>query len=151
METIKIAIEINVSETTQAFVKKLFTETAKQLVNGLKENECEDDAPKALATKEVVVEEKPITRAPTQKRHATIIQASAQTGVKNAQTASSQASTQAAVATKNIEDVRKALIEKVNDHRDEIKQKLTELGALSVTKLDPAKYDEMFNFLTNLS
>lgn len=51
----------------------------------------------------------------------------------------------------DIEDVRKALVEKVNDHRDAIKQKLTELGASSVTKLDPAKYAEMYNFLKALS
>ena len=42
------------------------------------------------------------------------------------------------------------LAEKVNEHRDEIKQKLNELGAPSVTKLDPAKYDEMYNFLESL-
>ena len=53
-------------------------------------------------------------------------------------------------ASKNIEDVRGMLAEKVNEHRDEIKQKLNELGAPSVTKLDPAKYDEMYNFLESL-
>ena len=42
------------------------------------------------------------------------------------------------------------LAKKVNEHRDEIKQKLNELGAPSVTKLDPAKYDEMYNFLESL-
>ena len=50
----------------------------------------------------------------------------------------------------DIEDVRKALAEKVNDHRDAIKQKLTELGAPNVTKLDPAKYAEMYEFLKAL-
>lgn len=50
----------------------------------------------------------------------------------------------------DIEDVRKALSEKVDKHRDEIKAKLTELGAPSVTKLDPAKYLEMYNFLSAL-
>lgn len=50
----------------------------------------------------------------------------------------------------DIEDVRKALAEKVNDHRDAIKQKLTELGAPNVTKLDPAKYAEMYDFLKAL-
>ena len=42
------------------------------------------------------------------------------------------------------------LAQKVNEHRDVIKQKLNELGAPSVTKLDPTKYDEMFNFLKAL-
>ena len=50
-----------------------------------------------------------------------------------------------------IEQVRKALAAKVNGHREEIKEKLNSLGAPSVTKLDPAKYDEMFTFLNALS
>lgn len=49
-----------------------------------------------------------------------------------------------------IEMVRKELSLKVNDHRETIKQKLNTLGAPSVTKLDPAKYEEMYNFLKSL-
>lgn len=49
-----------------------------------------------------------------------------------------------------IEQVRQALALKVNAHRNEIKDKLTELGAPSVTKLDPAKYADMLNFLNQL-
>ena len=55
-----------------------------------------------------------------------------------------------AAPTVSIEDVRSVLAEKINDHRPAIKDKLTELGAPSVTKLDPAKYDEMYNFLKSL-
>lgn len=50
-----------------------------------------------------------------------------------------------------IEQVRQALAAKVNGHREEIKAKLNSLGAPSVTKLDPAKYTEMFSFLNALS
>lgn len=50
-----------------------------------------------------------------------------------------------------IEQVRQALAAKVNGHRVEIKEKLNSLGAPSVTKLDPAKYAEMFTFLNALS
>jgi len=50
-----------------------------------------------------------------------------------------------------IEQVRQALAAKVNGHREEIKEKLNSLGAPSVTKLDPAKYIEMFTFLNSLS
>lgn len=50
-----------------------------------------------------------------------------------------------------IEQVRRALAAKVNGHREEIKEKLNSLGAPSVTKLDPAKYAEMFTFLNTLS
>ena len=50
----------------------------------------------------------------------------------------------------SIEDVREALSKKVATHRSEIKEKLTELGAPSVTKLDKSKYSEMLNFLNSL-
>lgn len=56
----------------------------------------------------------------------------------------------ASSATKSIEDVRTMLASKVNEHRSEIKEKLNELGAPSVTKLDPSKYDDMYNFLESL-
>ena len=49
-----------------------------------------------------------------------------------------------------IEDVRKVLSEKANDHRTEIKQKLSDLGAPSVTKLEPSKYQEVYDFLKSL-
>ena len=49
-----------------------------------------------------------------------------------------------------IEDVRIELAKKVKDHRDEIKQKLNEFGAPSVTKLNPEKYNEMLEFLNTL-
>ena len=50
----------------------------------------------------------------------------------------------------SIEDVRAALTAKVNDHRETIRAKLTEFGAKSVTTLDPAKYQEMYDFLNSL-
>lgn len=50
----------------------------------------------------------------------------------------------------SIEDVRKALASKVANHRAEIKDKLNEFGAPSVTKLDPAKYQEMLDYLNSL-
>ena len=68
----------------------------------------------------------------------------------NAIAPSAPAAPAASSASKSIEDVRGMLAKKVNEHRDVIKQKLNELGAPSVTKLDPAKYDEMYNFLESL-
>ena len=50
----------------------------------------------------------------------------------------------------SIDDVREALLKKVATHRSEIKEKLTELGAPSVTKLDKSKYSDMLNFLNSL-
>ena len=50
----------------------------------------------------------------------------------------------------SIEDVREALKTKIATHRSEIKEKLTELGAPSVTKLEEAKYQDMLDFLNSL-
>lgn len=49
-----------------------------------------------------------------------------------------------------IHELRAALLDKVNDHRAEIKEKLTELGAENVTTLDKSKYGELFNYLKSL-
>ena len=54
-------------------------------------------------------------------------------------------------ATVTIDDVRIELAKKVDKHREAIKAKLGELGAPSVTKLDPSKYNEMLYFLTSLA
>jgi hypothetical protein len=51
----------------------------------------------------------------------------------------------------SIDDVRKLLASKINDNRPAIKDKLSELGAPSVTKLDPAKYSDFVSFLNSLS
>ena len=49
-----------------------------------------------------------------------------------------------------IEEVREKLQEKVGEHREAIKAKLTELGAPNVSNLDPAKYPEFMDFLNGL-
>lgn len=52
--------------------------------------------------------------------------------------------------TYQVEEVREKLKEKVADHREEIKAKLTELGAPNVSSLDPSKYTDFVNFLEGL-
>ena len=49
-----------------------------------------------------------------------------------------------------ISDLRTLLSKKVDEHRDNIKAKLTELGAKNVTTLDEAKYEEFYTFLKGL-
>lgn len=122
METIKISVEVsvNLSENTQKFLTSLF---AAGVPSG---------AQVAASVS------KPAPAAPAQTQSA----AKPAPSAPAAQAASS--------ASKSIEDVRGMLAKKVNEHRDVIKQKLNELGAPSVTKLDPAKYDEMYNFLESL-
>jgi hypothetical protein len=50
-----------------------------------------------------------------------------------------------------VEDVRALLAKKVNDHRSEIKTKLTELGAGNVTSLKVEQYPDFMEFLNGLS
>lgn len=132
METIKISVEVsvNLSENTQKFLTSLF---ATGVPSGAQvAASVSKPAPAALA------KPTPQPAAPAQTQ-------------STAEPAPSAPAAQAASsASKSIEDVRAMLAKKVNEHRDVIKQKLNELGAPSVTKLDPAKYDEMYNFLESL-
>lgn len=135
MEAIKISVEVsvNLSENTQNFIKSLFG--------------------KAVVTTTAHAQ-KPATAAPAPKSQAPKPQAPAATSAPTKSVANpvsgAPAAQAASSASKSIEDVRKMLAQKVNEHRDVIKQKLNELGAPSVTKLNPSKYDEMYNFLESL-
>lgn len=133
METIKISIEVsvNLSENTQKFLTSLFAagvpsgaQVAALVSKPTHQSESVKPTPQPAASAQTQSAAKPAPSAPV------------------APAASS--------ASKSIEDVRGMLAKKVNEHRDVIKQKLNELGAPSVTKLDPAKYDEMYNFLESL-
>lgn len=142
MEAIKISVEVsvNLSENTQNFIKSLFggaVATATTQVQ--KSASAASVAPaKPVSRPTSVQAPKPQTAAPAPTKSAAI----SAPGAPAAQAASS--------ASKSIEDVRKMLAQKVNEHRDVIKQKLNEFGAPSVTKLDPSKYNEMYNFLESL-
>lgn len=137
METIKISVEVsvNLSENTQNFIKLLCG-----IAPSASAAPAAKSAPSAPAT--------PAKPAPAKPTPQPAAPAQTQSAAKPAPSA--PAAPAASSASKNIEDVRGMLAEKVNEHRDEIKQKLNELGAPSVTKLDPAKYDEMYNFLESL-
>lgn len=139
METIKISVEVsvNLSENTQNFIKSLF---GNAIAPSAPAAPAAKSAPSAPAT--------PAKPAPAKPTPQPAAHAQTQSAAKPAPSA--PAAPAASSASKNIEDVRAMLAKKVNEHRDVIKQKLNELGAPSVTKLDPAKYDEMFNFLESL-
>lgn len=140
METIKISVEVsvNLSENTQKFLTSLF---AAGVPSGAQvAASVSKPAPAALA--------KPAPAKPTPQPAAPAQTQSAAEPAPSAPAA--PAAPAASSASKSIEDVRGMLAKKVNEHRDVIKQKLNELGAPSVTKLDPAKYDEMYNFLESL-
>ena len=135
MEAIKISVEVsvNLSENTQNFIKSLFGKAVVTTTAHAQKPATAASAPKPQAPK---------PQAPAATSAPTKSVANPVSGAPAAQAASS--------VSKSIEDVRKMLAQKVNEHRDVIKQKLNELGAPSVTKLNPSKYDEMYNFLESL-
>lgn len=51
----------------------------------------------------------------------------------------------------SIQDIRTLLASKVDNHRESIRAKLTELGAKNVTGLDARNYDSFYEFLKNLA
>nr|UVX40172.1 MAG: hypothetical protein [Bacteriophage sp.] len=51
----------------------------------------------------------------------------------------------------SIQDIRILLASKVDNHRETIRAKLTELGARNVTGLDVRNYDAFYGFLKNLA
>ena len=137
MEAIKISVEVsvNLSENTQNFIKSLFGKAAVTTT-------ANAQRPATAAPAQAPKPQAPKPQAPAATSAPTKSVANPVSGAPAAQAASS--------ASKSIEDVRKMLAQKVNEHRDAIKQKLNELGAPSVTKLNPSKYDEMYNFLESL-
>lgn len=145
MEAIKISVEVsvNLSENTQNFIKSLF---AAGLPSGAQVAAAVVQKPAPVAPAKPAPQPAP---APAPKPQAPAA-APAQTQSAAEPAPSAPAAQAASSASKSIEDVRGMLAKKVNEHRDVIKQKLNELGAPSVTKLDPAKYDEMYNFLESL-
>ena len=128
LEPIKVSVDVNVhlSEKTEGFILDLVKSIMPDVVK----------APAAPAAKP---ESKPA--APAAKPESKPAATAAKPESKPENTASDNIS---------IEDVREALSKKVATHRSEIKEKLTELGAPSVTKLDKSKYSEMLNFLNSL-
>lgn len=127
LEPIKVSVDVNVhlSEKTEGFILDLVKSIMPDVVKATAAPAAKPAAPAAKP------ESKPAAPAAT----------AAKPESKPANTASDNIS---------IEDVREALSKKVATHRSEIKEKLTELGAPSVTKLDKSKYSEMLNFLNSL-
>ena len=123
MEQIKISVDVNInlSEDVKSFIAQVITSASKPAAQ--------------------VSTSKPAAQVSTSKPAPAASKPAAQVSASKPTPAASEIS---------IEDVRKALSLKVNSHRTEIKSKLNEFGAPSVTKLNPANYQEMLDFLNTL-
>ena len=136
MEPIQINVTVKLDDATQAFLSSLFHGTAQP-----------------AAAPAPVEQPKPTPAKPAEQSKP----AAAPAPVEQPKPAPAKPAEQpkpAAAPTQSsitIDSLRELAMTKMNAHRVEIKQKLTELGTPSITKLDASKYQEMLEFLRNLS
>ena len=135
MEPIQINVTVKLDDATQAFLSSLFHGTAKPAAAPAPVEQPKPapakpaEQPKPAAAPAPAEQPKPAPAKPTEQPKPA---APAQPSI-------------------TIDSLRELAMTKMNAHRVEIKQKLTELGTPSITKLDASKYQEMFEFLRNLS
>ena len=148
---INVSVEIGLSQATKDFV----TLTVEKLDSQRKsQNEFMLSAfskflPHMFApTGQTNIEQKPAEQKPAEQKPAE--QKPAEQKPAEQKPAEQKPAEQKPAEQISIEDVRKALSQKVNEHRAKIKEKLNSFGAPSVTKLDPANYKEMLDFLNSL-
>ena len=160
MEAFKISVEVNVNlnltESTQQFIQNVLL--SKALVNclagsniaglcGCKPVPTGEESPKAEAPKTKGTKSKaPKAEAPK----AEVPAEEAPKAEVPAEEAPKAEAPKAEALAVTVDDVRRELAKKVGTHREAIKQKLNSLDAPSVTKLNPEKYQEMFDFLKAL-
>jgi hypothetical protein len=134
---LNVNVNVDLSEDTKAFLKNLLGVSAAPAVQASK------PAVSAPAAAQVASASKPVASTVTKPTAPVVSKAEAAPATTTAPAATA--------ATIGIEQVREVLKNKVNTHREAIKAKLDELGAPSVTKLDPSLYTELYNFLQSLA
>lgn len=134
MEPIQINVTIKFDDATQAILSALLGGSAKPAIQ-----------PKPTAAPAPAKPEAPAKPAAPAKPEAPTKPAASAPAKPEAP---APAKSETAIT---IDSLRELAMTKMNAHRVEIKQKLTELGTPSITKLDAGKYQEMFDFLKNLS
>ena len=146
METLKFSIDVNVNISFDKNTSGLFSNAVNAALAGILSGpRCHCNAPTIEPAEKVA--EKPAEKVAEKPAEKVAEKPAEKVAEKPAEKVAEKP---AATTGVSIEDVRKALASKVNEHRQEIKEKLEELGAPSVTKLDPSKYEEMYNYLTSL-
>ena len=151
MEPIQINVNVKLDDGTQAFLSSLFGGLAKSAGEQSKPVEQQKPAEQPKPKPAVAAPAKSTVAAPAthaeQPKPAVTAPAKPADQPKPAVAPAPTASTQSSVT---IDGLRELAMTKMNAHRVEIKQKLTELGTPSITKLDVAKYQEMYDFLNGL-
>ena len=147
MSKIQINLELDSNKPNELkIVAKMLLElagapTISEAASDQQESQNEEAAPKKRASRA-----KPKTEAEAE--------APAETPASEAAAEEAPAETPASEAAAEegikLDDLRASLSLKVKSHRDEIKAKLTELGASNLTTLDAGKYADMNDFLKGL-
>lgn len=140
MEPIQINVNVKLDDGTQAFLSLLFGGLAKSAGEQSKPAEQQKPAEQPKPKPAVAA---PAAPAAPAKPAVPAKPAKQPKPAAPAPTASAQSSI-------TIDGLRELAMNKMNAHRAEIKQKLTELGTPSISKLDMAKYQEMYDFLNGL-
>ena len=150
MEPIQINVNVKLDDGTQAFLSLLFGGLAKSA--GEQSKPAEQQKPAEQPTPAKPAEQPTPAKPAEQPKPAKPAEQPKPAPVKPAEQPKPAApvptaSTQSVIT---IDSLRELAMTKMNAHRVEIKQKLTELGTPSITKLDAAKYQEMYDFLNGL-
>ena len=152
MEPIQINVNVKLDDGTQAFLSSLFGGLAKSAGEQSKPAEQQKPAEQPKPAKPAeqpkpAEQQKPAEQPKPAKPAEQPATAKPAEQPKPAAAPAPAASAQSAIT---IDGLRELAMTKMNAHRVEIKQKLTELGTPSITKLDAAKYQEMYDFLNGL-
>ena len=144
MEPIQINVTVKFDDATQAFLSSLFGNVTKPAVEQPKlAKPTEQVKPAAEQTKPAPAEPAPAEPTPAKSAESAPAKPAEPVATATIATAPKQSSI-------TIDSLRELAMTKMNAHRVEIKQKLTELGTPSITKLDVSKYQEMYDFLKGL-
>jgi hypothetical protein len=133
MEPIQINVTIKFDDATQAFLGSLFGGLVKPVGEQTKPVTQQKPAAEQKPAPVALVASKPAEKPAEQPKPVAAAPAAAP-----------------AQSSITIDSLRELAMTKMNAHRVEIKQKLTELGTPSITKLDVSKYQEMYDFLKGL-
>lgn len=142
---IKISVEVGLSQDTKDFLQNVFSLAATKAAGIAATGKFSADTfAEGKVAEDTKSEKQQAEEKPAEKEQLSEQDCKTEKAAKPEKTAKT---TGKVIST---EDLRNLLSLKVNAHRKEIKQKLEELGAPSITKLDESKYLEMFNYLESL-
>ena len=152
MSKIQINVELDSTKPNELkIVAKMLLElagapTISEAASDQQESQNEEAAPKKRASRAKPKAEQDVEASEAEEPKAEEPKAE-ETKAEEAEEPKAEAASEEGI---KLDDLRASLSLKVKSHRDEIKTKLTELGASNLTTLDAGKYADMNDFLKGL-